>query len=108
MKKQLFNLINNDVQKQIRDGSKWLTEMQSEMMNNKQKDNSMPKIVAKLKVRSIWLIEKTDLSPCKACNEVIYGDMIRLWIITDCNDVRLHGDQTNVVLCESCFNVLNG
>jgi hypothetical protein len=42
-KKQLFNLINNDVQKQIRDGSKWHTEMQSEMMDNKQKDNSMNK-----------------------------------------------------------------
>lgn len=66
----------------------------------------MPKLIVKLKVEPVWLLEKTDLSICKACKEKIFSGMLRLWIMSDANSVGLHADKTDVVLCESCFSVL--
>lgn len=66
----------------------------------------MSELIVKLKVEPVWLREKTDLSICKACKEKIFSNMLRLWIMSEANGVRLHADKTNVVLCESCFSVL--
>ena len=66
----------------------------------------MPELRVKLKVELVWLREKTDLSICKACEEKIFSNMLRLWIMSEANGVRLHADKTDVLLCESCFSVL--
>lgn len=70
------------------------------------KSTSMSDIVVKLKVVPVWLSEKTDLSICKACKEKIFSNMLRLWIMSEANEVRLHADKTDILLCESCFSVL--
>lgn len=66
----------------------------------------MSELIIKIKIEPVWLREKTDLSICKTCKEKIFGNMIRLWIMSEANGVRLHADKTNVLLCESCFLVL--
>ena len=59
-----------------------------------------------INVDPVWLYEPTDLSICKACGEKIYSRMVRLWIMSDYNNIRLPADDTGVVLCESCFEIL--
>ena len=66
----------------------------------------MSKLIVELKVEPVWLHEKTDLSVCKACKEKIFSNMLRLWIMSEVNGVRLHADKTDIILCESCFSVL--
>lgn len=55
--------------------------------------------IVKLKVEPVWLREKTDLSTCKSCKEKIFSNMIRFWIMSEANGIRLHADKTDVVLC---------
>lgn len=66
----------------------------------------MSELIVKLKVEPVWLREKTDLSICKACKEKIFSNILRLWIMSEANGIRLLSNKTDVVLCESCFSVL--
>jgi hypothetical protein len=67
----------------------------------------MAEIKVKIEVQKIWLEEPTDLSECDACNDVIYSRMLRLWIMPKADNINLRGHKTSMVLCDSCFQLLN-
>jgi len=63
-------------------------------------------IEVKIKVEKVWLEEPTDLSKCKGCGDILYGKMYRLWIMPKMGDVNLIGYKTDMVLCDSCRNLV--
>ena len=63
------------------------------------------KISVKININPVWLKEQTDLSRCNCCDDVIYGDMYRLWIMPHVDDLRLKGDQTSIIICKSCLEL---
>lgn len=58
-------------------------------------------------INPIWLKEKTDLSKCCGCNDIIYGNLFRLWIMPKKDNVNLTGHKTDMVLCESCIDLIS-
>jgi hypothetical protein len=64
------------------------------------------KITYKITITKVWLAEKTDCSECEACKDKIFSDMYRLWLMPDVGKLRKFGRKTDIVLCESCFNML--
>lgn len=65
----------------------------------------MAKLTVKIEVQNIWLEELTDLSQCEGCQEIIYGKMFRLCIAPKAGCVHLRGHETNMVLCQSCYEL---
>lgn len=55
-------------------------------------------------LEAIYKKQPTDLSVCCLCNDQIFSNMFRLYIVSDnCNvDGR-----TNFILCESCNSLIN-
>lgn len=51
-----------------------------------------------------WRRFKTDLSKCNCCKEKIFSDIFRLYIESRSNNKPVY-TKTDIVLCESCFNI---
>jgi hypothetical protein len=68
----------------------------------------MTKLSVKIDVQIIWLEEPTNFSQCKGCQETIYSKMYRLWIMPKAGKLSLRGHETGMVLCESCYEMVNG
>lgn len=59
-----------------------------------------------IKINPVLLIDKTDMSECRGCKDKIYGKMYRLWLMPKTKNKNLIGEKTDLVFCESCYNVL--
>lgn len=64
-------------------------------------------ITCKLVINKVWLKEQTDIRKCSACQDEIYSEMYRLWLMPHVDKLRLIGEKTNICLCESCFGLLD-
>lgn len=67
----------------------------------------MAKINVSIIVELIWLKEQTDLSKCIHCGETIYGKTFRLFVFPKAGKLSLVGSKTNIILCESCHNLVD-
>ena len=65
----------------------------------------MAKIEFKININPVWLTEQTDLSDCTTCGDKIYGKMYRLWIMPYAGNLALKGHSTDMVVCESCYEL---
>jgi len=59
-----------------------------------------------ININPVFIEEKTDLSKCHFCSEIIYGKMYRLWIMPFNAKLRFIGSETDILACESCSNLL--
>ena len=66
----------------------------------------MAKLHTKITIELVWLKEKTDLSKCSACGDVIYGDMNVLLLAPKIDNVRLRGTMADLALCDSCRDLV--
>jgi hypothetical protein len=57
----------------------------------------------RLDIKLEWRREQTDLSKCCACEDVIYGDMVRAVV----NPGEKETPIDSLVFCQSCFELLN-
>lgn len=57
-------------------------------------------------VEPVWLKEQTDLSKCAICDDMICSEMYRLWLMPYTDNVRLRGEPTGMVVCESCIGLI--
>jgi len=69
----------------------------------------MAQIDYKITIEYIWLREKTNLEKCFHCEETIYSDVYRLFLMPSGQNgkIRYKGNKTDVCLCESCNNAVN-
>jgi hypothetical protein len=51
-----------------------------------------------------FLEEKTDLSYCSYCNDMIFGEMFRLWLVPD--NKKLPKSKTDILCCGACERLL--
>jgi len=56
----------------------------------------------RLDIKLEWRREQTDLSKCCACEDVIYGDMVK--VVVKCGEKETPID--SLVFCQSCFELL--
>lgn len=54
-----------------------------------------------LEISFYWKEEKTECQPCYLCNDIIYSDAYRLIF-----NIGEKVNETNIVLCNSCFNAI--
>lgn len=66
----------------------------------------MPKLNTKITIELIWLKEKTDLSKCSGCGDVIYGEMNVLLLSPKTDNVSLRGTMADLALCDSCRDLV--
>ena len=64
------------------------------------------KILTEMTINPILLEEQADLSKCKACKDVIYSGMYRLWLMPYINNLRLICEKTEIKLCGSCKDLI--
>lgn len=60
-----------------------------------------------IKIDVAWLKESTNLSKCIACNGIIYGEMVRVWIMSKVDKLNPFWNKTTIILCESCYTLVN-
>ncbi len=64
-------------------------------------------LTAKTTIDLVWLKEDTDIRECSCCNDQIFSDMYRLWLMPHAGKLRLKGNKTDMCICSSCFNLLD-
>ena len=47
-----------------------------------------------------YIKEPANLKPCEGCGELIYGNVFRLYAMTNKKKIK-----TEIILCESCFQL---
>lgn len=61
-----------------------------------------------VKINFSLSFQKEDgrLSTCNYCKDVIYGEAQRVCISTTMNDIQQVEEKTNILLCQSCYGLI--
>jgi hypothetical protein len=56
-----------------------------------------------LNVEKVWLREYQRWKKCYGCGTDMYGDILRLWLMSDVNGIKSKAEATDIFICEDCF-----
>lgn len=67
----------------------------------------MASIECNLNINFVWIKEETKLQQCVFCEETIYSNAYRLYIMPESNKLMLKGHRSKYCICESCNDLIN-
>lgn len=69
----------------------------------------MADLYSKIEIEYVWLKEPTQLQKCVCCEETVYSDAYRLYIMFSMHEgrTRLRGWKSALCLCASCNELIH-